>query len=146
LTGQESSEPFFLGLGQRQRLAVASVLAMRPDILVVDEPDTGQDRRGAEEMMVLIDRLHAAGKTVIIISHNMDLVAKHARRVISMSGGRILADAPTRSFFASPDTLRAASLKAPQITRLGAALGSPIPFLTIEEGTAWVTPAARPTI
>ncbi|MCC6147823.1 MAG: ATP-binding cassette domain-containing protein [Anaerolineaceae bacterium] len=133
LTGQEAVEPFFLGLGQRQRLAVASVLAMRPEILVVDEPDTGQDKAGAEEMMRLIDRLHAAGKTIIIISHNMELIAEHVHRVIAMSGGRIKMDADTRSFFSDSNVLQQISLRPPQVTRICSALHSPETILTLSE-------------
>jgi energy-coupling factor transport system ATP-binding protein len=138
LTGQEASEPFFLGLGQRQRLAVASVLAMRPDVLVVDEPDTGQDNRGAEEMMTLIDRLHAAGKTIIIISHNMDMIAQHVQRVIAMQAGQIVFDAPMRAFFDNVEALEAVSLRPPQITRLCTQLGSATSLVTLQEAQAFL--------
>jgi energy-coupling factor transport system ATP-binding protein len=138
LAGDEKKEPFFLGLGQRQRLAVASVLAMRPEILVVDEPDTGQDAKGAREMMELIDRLHADGKTIVMITHTMEIVARHAHRVVAMAGGRIVFDAPTREFFASPEMLAELSMRAPQVTRMCAALGSDVPILTIDEAATWL--------
>jgi energy-coupling factor transport system ATP-binding protein len=140
MVGQESSEPFFLGLGQRQRLAVASVLAMQPDILVVDEPDTGQDYFSSEEMMSLIDRLQLSGKTIIIITHNMDIIARHVHRVIAMTEGRIVRDAPPRSFFDNPDPLRAISLKPPQITRFFASLGYQDTVLTIQEASKILQP------
>ncbi|MCU1512985.1 MAG: transporter [Microbacteriaceae bacterium] len=145
LAGDEKKEPFFLGLGQRQRLAVASVLAMQPAVLVVDEPDTGQDAAGAAEMMHLVDRLHDAGRTIVMITHSMELVARHAHRVVAMADGRIVADSPTREFFASAETLAGLSLRAPQVTRICAALGSASPILTVEEAIDWLIPGRQGT-
>lgn len=133
LTGHETAEPFFLGLGQRQRLAVASVLAMRPEILVVDEPDTGQDKAGAEEMMKLIDRLYSEGKTILIISHNMELIANHVQRVIAMSAGQLMMDTDTRTFFSDSEVLQKLALRPPQVTRICAALHSSETILSIDE-------------
>ncbi|WP_455284136.1 ABC transporter ATP-binding protein, partial [[Eubacterium] cellulosolvens] len=97
LSPWEHEHPFFLGKGQRRRLAVGSVLSIDPEILIVDEPTTGQDWRGSKEMMALFDQLNRdRGKTVIVITHNMRLVAEHCKRVIVMSGGRILYDGAVR--------------------------------------------------
>lgn len=137
----EHEHPFFLGKGQRRRLAVGSVLTINPEILIVDEPTTGQDWRGSKEMMALFDQLNKEkGKTVIVITHNMRLVAEHCKRVIIISGGRILYDGPVREAFSKEEILKEAFLSAPQITRfarevLGIGHAEELP-LTIEETLA----------
>ncbi len=118
LSPWEHEHPFFLGKGQRRRLAVGSVLSVDPEILIVDEPTTGQDWKGSKEMMTLFDQLNRdRGKTVIVITHNMRLVAEHCKRVIVMSRGRILYDGPVREAFSKDDMLREAFLSPPQVTR-----------------------------
>jgi energy-coupling factor transporter ATP-binding protein EcfA2 len=118
LTPWKHEHPFFLGKGQRRRLAVGSVLSIDPQILIVDEPTTGQDWRGSKEMMALFDQLNRdRGKTVIVITHNMRLVAEHCKRVIVMSGGKILYDGGVREAFSKEDMLKEAFLSPPQVTR-----------------------------
>lgn len=118
LTPWENEHPFFLGKGQRRRLAVGSVLSINPEILIVDEPTTGQDWRGSKEIMTLFDELNREkGKTVIVITHNMRLVAEHCRRVVVMSKGKILYDGPVREAFSKEDMLEGAFLSPPQVTR-----------------------------
>lgn len=92
--------PLTLGRGQRRLVAMASVLVLDPRILVVDEPTTGQDRSGVHALMSLVERLNEGGTTVIMISHDMDLVAHHARRVVAMDAGRVVADGPTAQVLA----------------------------------------------
>lgn len=125
--------PFTLGKGERQRLAVASVLALEPEVLVIDEPTTGQDWRGAQAMMRLVEELNAAGHTIVMITHDMTLVARHARRALVFAGGRLLADDDPRSLFARPEVLEEGRLVAPQITRLARELGCPHPIATVED-------------
>lgn len=132
LLERREEEPWFVGKGERQRIAVASVLAMRPQAIVLDEPTTGLDWRGAREMLALVDRLNAAGHTIIVITHDMRLVAEHARRVVALCQGEILIDAPPAEAFAHPDLLRRTFLKPPQITELAAAMGQR-PALTAAE-------------
>lgn len=110
--------PFSLGKGQRQRLAVASILVLKPKILVVDEPTTGQDWNGIRNMMQLIDELHRNGTTIVMITHDMDVVAKHAGRAIVMSQGRIVADGDVRSVMAKKEELAGAYVTRPQIVEL----------------------------
>ena len=110
--------PFSLGKGQRQRLAVASILVLKPKILVVDEPTTGQDWNGIRNMMQLIDELHRNGTTIVMITHDMDVVAKHAGRAIVMSQGRIVADGDVRSVIAKKEELAGAYVTRPQIVEL----------------------------
>lgn len=114
--------PFSLGKGERQRIAVASILALRPGILVVDEPTTGQDWAGVTSMMTLMDELNAAGTTIIMVTHDMDVVAQHSRRVIVMDGGQICADGPTATVLAQTDLLAGAAITPPQPVALSLAL------------------------
>jgi cobalt transport protein ATP-binding subunit len=125
--------PFFLSKGEKQRVAVAAVMAMRPDILVLDEPTTGQDFKRAKEIMDLAVRLHDEGQTVVVITHDMNLAAEYCDRVVIMEGGRVLLDAPTREAFLAEEELNASSLRPPQVTVLGKALGYPHAWLTVEE-------------
>lgn len=110
LSNVRDEHPFSLGKGERQRIAVASILALRPQILVVDEPTTGQDWAGVQAMMKLIDELNAAGTTIVMVTHDIDVVAHHARRVVVMSDGLVAADGPTADVLAQTDVLAAAAV------------------------------------
>ncbi len=114
--------PRELSKGQRQRLAVAAVLSMRPEVLIIDEPTTGQDYRDGIEMLNLVQRLHQSGHTVLIITHDMLLVARYARRVIVLRDGQILLDGTAREVFGQSDLLRTTFLAPPPITSLAQAL------------------------
>jgi cobalt transport protein ATP-binding subunit len=109
---------FSLGRGQRQKLAVASVLAMEPPILVVDEPTTGLDQAGSRGILDLLSRWNADGRTIVTITHDMTLVAERVPRTIVVNDGRILADGPTRQVLSDAALLRAAYLRPPQATRI----------------------------
>jgi energy-coupling factor transport system ATP-binding protein len=125
--------PFFLSKGEKQRVAVAAVMAMQPDILVLDEPTTGQDFKRAREIMDLAVQLHEEGQTVFVITHDMNLAAEYCERVVIMEGGRVLLDAPTREAFLAEEALKASSLRQPQVTALGKALGYGQAWLTVDE-------------
>jgi energy-coupling factor transport system ATP-binding protein len=135
--------PFFLSKGEKQRVAVAAVMAMHPDILVLDEPTTGQDFKRAREIMDLAVRLHNQGQTVVVITHDMNLAAEYCDRVVIMEGGRVLLDAPTREAFLADDELETSSLRPPQITVLGKALGYPWAWLTVDEAVETLGGARR---
>lgn len=128
--------PFFLSMGERQRLAIASILATNPSIIIVDEPTTGQDIRRAEEIMGLLIELHKEGRTVIVITHDMRIIADHVPKTVVMLDGRILTEGPTRQIFADPKALLKAFVLPPQITRLAQKLGDygipPDPLNTAE--------------
>lgn len=124
LLDRADSYAFSLGRGQRQKLAVASVLAMAPPILVVDEPTTGLDQQGARGILDLLSRWNADGRTIVVITHDMNLVAERVPRTIVVGGGRILADASTRTVLSDTDLLRKAFLRPPQITRVAQRLGA----------------------
>jgi energy-coupling factor transport system ATP-binding protein len=127
LAAYSQEEPYFAGKGERQKVAVASVLAMRPSIIVLDEPTTGLDWRGSQEMMALVRSIWEGGHTIIIITHNMRLVAEHARRVVVMCRGQVLMDGTPDQIFSRPQELARTYLKPPQITRVWERLGRPGP-------------------
>ena len=130
----QDSETFILGKGQRQRLAVATVLVMAPEIIIVDEPTTGQDMKQSESIMNLLDGLNKEGKTVIVITHNMRLVAEHMDRAMVMSDGKILIDDTVRDIFSKTGLLKKTFLTPPQITMLANSLSPDLQgILTVGE-------------
>jgi len=115
LSGMEEDMPFQLSRGQRQRLAVASVLAMEPAILIIDEPTTGQDWKESTKLMELVRQLNEKGHTCIITTHNMNLVSLFARRVIVMRAGKLFLDGTTQDVFSQVDALLTAWIKPPEV-------------------------------
>lgn len=124
--------PFNLGKGQRQRLAVASVLALSPQVLVIDEPTTGQDWLGAQAMMSLVRDLNIEGHTILMVTHDMAIVAEYARRALVFAGGHLIGDTDPSTLFGDADLLSRGTLVAPQITSLAAALGCPRVVTTVD--------------
>ncbi len=122
LADQPDEDPLFLGKGQRQRLAVASILAMQPEIIIVDEPTTGQDYRMVCGIMELLEDLHRQGNTVLIITHNMTLVANYCQRVVVLLDGRDIFTGTSRELFSNPDNITATQLRAPQAISLSVAM------------------------
>lgn len=118
LAGYEEKMPSQLSRGQRQRLAVASVLAMEPSILIVDEPTTGQDWKESITLMELIKGLNDKGHTCIVTTHNMNLVSLFARRVVVMGRGEILLDGPTQDVFRGVEQLERAGIRPPEVYEL----------------------------
>jgi len=116
-------DPFLLSKGERQRLAVASVLALRPRLLILDEPTTGLDYREQRRMMALVGDLNRAGIAIVMITHTPWLVAEYARRVVLMRKGRVLYDGPVREFFERDELLESSSFRAPEVTQLGRRFG-----------------------
>jgi len=129
--------PHSLSRGQRQRLAVASILAMEPDIIVLDEPTTGQDWGHVNKFLRQIRHLNELGKTIILITHDMNLVAEYARRTVVMDKGKIVLDGDTRYVFSKREILEKTGIMLPVITRLSPDLlkaGVDIPpLLTVKE-------------
>jgi energy-coupling factor transport system ATP-binding protein len=123
LTGCEEEDPFLLSKGHRQRLAVASLLALRPRLLILDEPTTGLDYAEQRHMMDLLAQLHAGGMTILMITHSPWVVAEYAERGVLMKDGRILRDAALRELFAEEALLASAQFRAPDVTRLGRRFG-----------------------
>jgi energy-coupling factor transport system ATP-binding protein len=127
LTGLEkykNAHPLSLSWGDRQKVAVASILAMKPKILIFDEPTTGQDYLGRKQIMNLAKELNEKGRTIIVITHDMELIAEYSKRTIVMGVGEILLDGPTEYVFSNPEVLEKTYLKPPQVTQLANKLSS----------------------
>ena len=123
LVGMEGEDPFSLTKGGRQRVAVASVLSARPEIIILDEPTTGLDYAEQRTMMELVGRLNRQGHTIIFVTHSMWVVAEYAHRVIVLKDGRMLLEGSTREVFAQEDRLRDTYLQPPQIVSFSNRLG-----------------------
>jgi energy-coupling factor transport system ATP-binding protein len=125
LLAEDRTNPYDLGVSRRKLLALASVLAMRTPVLVLDEPTTGQDVAGIEIVRSVIERAHADGRTVIAISHDMEFVASAFDRVIVMREGTVISDGTAASVFARSgwDQLRATNLEPPLAALVGDRLG-----------------------
>jgi len=141
LAGSESLDPFLLGKGQRQRLAVASFLALEPAVLILDEPTTGLDYPEQRRMMDLLAQLHARGMTLVVITHTPWVVAQYARHGMLMRGGRLVFDGPLRDLFADEALLESCHFRVPDVTRLSHRLG--LTALTVDELLTVVGGAAR---
>ena len=119
LEDKRAEFPPALSKGDRAKTVIASALALDPEIIVLDEPTTGQDYRGCHQIMQIAQTLHQQGRTVVFVTHHMALVAEYAQRVIVMTGGKVLLDGNTESVFSKPDVVREAYIIPPQITVLG---------------------------
>lgn len=140
LAGAEGEDPFALPKGCRQRVALASVLALEPEILIMDEPTTGLDRREVTALMTKVADLNRAGTTVIFITHALDVAAAYARRLVVINEGRVIAEGPPAKIFAGVDVLAQAALRPPLAVELARAVG--IQAVTPEGLTAALANAA----
>lgn len=122
-------DPFLLNRGARQLLALASIVVLAPPVVVLDEPTTGLDYRECVKVMDIIRRIHERGTTVVMVCHDMEVVADYAARCIVMSGGEVVDDAPTFDVLRNRETLERASLVPPQIAELSLELGREMPHL-----------------
>lgn len=146
---ERQEPPHFAGKGERQRVAVASVLAMAPGVIVLDEPTTGLDWAGSVEMMDLVARLHAVGHTIIMITHDMRLVADYAQRIVVLGDGQVLLDGAPAEVFARLDVLHRTAVQPPQVVRLAAALRpDALPVLSVAALAAQleVVPGGAPLV
>jgi energy-coupling factor transport system ATP-binding protein len=143
LTAVRDLYPFKLSFGERRKVAVAAIIAMRPEILVFDEPTTGQDHRGRYQLCEIAREMNERGTTVVMITHDMDLVARFARRSVVLGLGKVLFDGPTREAFARPDLIGQTFLAPPQAARVAQALsdvGVPNDLLSVSEVLATIQP------
>ena len=122
-------DPFLLNRGARQLLALASIVVLAPPVVVLDEPTTGLDYCECVKVMDIIRRIHERGTTVVMVCHDMEVVADYAARCIVMSGGEVVDDAPTFDVLRNRETLERDSLVPPQIVELSLELGREIPRL-----------------
>ncbi|MBN1138709.1 MAG: ATP-binding cassette domain-containing protein [Anaerolineae bacterium] len=116
--------PAILSYGLRRRVTLASLAAMDPPVLVLDEPTVGLDARGLEEAFGWLADLHAQGRTILLVTHDMALAAAHAERVVVLGQGQVIADGPPAEVFGQNDLLARAALVPPPVTALAQALRS----------------------
>lgn len=136
LQAKRALHPFTLGKGERQKVAVASILAIAPPVICIDEPTTGLDWAGTQRMMELIGQLQRKGHTIIMITHQMELVADWAQRVLLMHHGRLLLDGSPAQIFQQADLLRQSAVMPPplsQLVRQLADLGCPQTIHTTQQ-------------
>lgn len=115
--------PFALSGGQKRRVAIAGVIAMEPEVLVLDEPSAGLDPQGREELLANIRAFHRErGTTVVLVSHSMEEIAKNVDRIVVLSDSHVLMSGSPREVFARGDELMSAGLDVPQVTRIAMAL------------------------
>ena len=115
LMGKMDAHPFNLSRGERQRVALAGVLAIEPDVLVLDEPTTGQDYKECIEIMEIVKDINRKGAAVLMVSHDMEVVLDYAQRVLLMLDGRIIDDGRARDVLRRRDALESTGLRPPQI-------------------------------
>jgi len=129
--------PPALPKGDRAKVVIASALALNPEIMILDEPTTGQDYKGCHQIMQIARKLHQEKRTVVFVTHHMALVAEYAQRVIIMCDGKILLDSKTEDIFSQPEVIRKAHIIPPQITELSQQLpenlGLPKTPLTVHQ-------------
>ncbi|MGH2627104.1 MAG: energy-coupling factor ABC transporter ATP-binding protein, partial [Anaerolineales bacterium] len=133
LLAQADENPFDLHPARRKELGLASILAMDPAILILDEPTTGQDAPGIARLGRVLDELRRRGRTVILISHDMEFCAERADRIAVFWQGQVLMDGPARQVFSRPEILARAQVDRPQLARLAAALGLGAVPLSVDE-------------
>ena len=139
--------PFDLSGGQKRRVAIAGVIAMKPEVLILDEPTAGLDPKGRDEILDLITSLHdKMGITVVLVSHSMEDVANYVERIIVMNKGKVMFDDLPKNVFAHYKELEEVGLAAPQVTYVMqelAAAGIPVTTdaTTIEEARAEILKA-----
>jgi len=125
LVGLEEKRQEFppaLSKGERAKVVIASALALDPEIIVLDEPTTGQDYKGCHQILQIAKKLNQMGRTIVFVTHHMALVTEYARRVIVMRGGRILVDSKTEDVFDQAELVLKAHIIPPQITNLSRSL------------------------
>ena len=118
MSGFEKKAPHHLSGGQKKRVAIAGILAMKPKIMVLDEPTAGLDPQGVEDLSKLLKELNAEGITIIISTHEVDLVPNYASRVFVLVDGLLIAEGTPKEIFAQPEILDKANLKVPIVTEL----------------------------
>ena len=146
LSGFKSEHPYNMTYGQRKMLCLASILAMDPEIVVMDEPNAGQDYHGLSLLESIVEQLKRDGKTVVIISHDMEFVAKECEKVAVMREGEIAAYESARRVLSDPRSLEHSGVRPAQVTRLAinlSPLGMPHDIMTVEEMVELLTRQAN---
>ena len=135
------AHPLSLPKGDRARVVIAAILAMHPEVVIFDEPTTGQDDRGAQAILKVSAKLHRQGKTILVISHHLYLLPDYARRAVVMGKGSILLDTELRTAFHQVDVLRQTYLQPPQAVLLAQAAGLHTPLTPVEVAACFTSQA-----
>jgi len=138
ITQYRKTSPFMLSGGERKRVALASILAWDPQVIILDEPTIGQDHQQKEKLQQFILQLNAQKKTVVVVTHDVEFVAECNPRVILMSQGKILAEGIAEKVLTNPKLVAQASIVPPQITQIFlelADLGLPTDVIDVHEAT-----------
>lgn len=142
----KKSSPFILSGGERKRVALASILAWNPDVLVLDEPTVGQDYGQKERLKHFLMQLRTQGKTVVIVTHDVEFVAESQPRVVLMSKGRVIADGTAKKIMTDVKSLRTCSVAPPEVAKLFSRLtlyGFPGDVLDVDEALELLTKNLR---
>ncbi len=141
-----TTSPFMLSGGERKRVALASILAWDPQVIILDEPTIGQDQQQKEKLQQFILQLNAQKKTVVIVTHDVEFVAECNPRVILMSQGKILAEGIAKRLLTNQELVEQASIVPPQITQIFlelADLGLPADIIDVHEAAKILLPRLR---
>lgn len=142
LSDRTATHPYDLTASERKLMTLASVLAMRTEIVLFDEPTMGQDSQGIERVGAAIAALKDENRTVLTISHDIDFCGEHFERVVVLAEGRVLADGPAADILGRTELLASTNVQPPQLVRLAQALGMPTNPLTVERFVAQLAGAA----
>lgn len=118
MSGFEKKAPHHLSGGQKKRVAIAGILAMKPEVMVLDEPTAGLDPQGVVDLSILLRELNDEGITIVISTHEVDLVPNYAEKVFVLVDGLLIAEGTPKEIFAKPEILEQANLKVPIVTDL----------------------------
>ncbi len=130
LTSYRTTSPFVLSGGEQKRVALAAVMCLTPNIVILDEPTTGQDANQKQAISNIIRRLHKEGKTIILISHDTEFVVELANRIIVMADGEIIADGGPSKILSHQIILDRGGLRLPELNRFARAVASKFEFPT----------------
>lgn len=133
LEGKGEERPYMLSMGEKERLAIASVLAMDPRLLILDEPTIGQDRSTMSKLIEVVKRLKGEGRTVLLISHDIDLVYEHSDYVFVFKGGEVVSEGKVAEVLSDPELTAKASLSLPKLAELARLLGLDRPPSSVED-------------
>jgi energy-coupling factor transport system ATP-binding protein len=134
------SSPLILSGGEKKRLTLACILAWDPEVVVLDEPTVGQDAIQKEKLSQILRMLRSTGKTIVIVSHDVEFLWPIQPRLVVMSGGRVVADGPMAETMGDKALLEGARVTQPQLLRLYSGLDGrpPVPFLEVDDARDWV--------
>ena len=118
MEGFEKRTPHHLSGGQKKRVAIAGILAMKPEIMILDEPTAGLDPQGAIKIMNLLSQLNSEGITIVISTHDVDSISQYVNKIFVMADGEIIGDGTPKEIFSNEDLIKKANLKLPIISEL----------------------------